>query len=62
MGKTNRHKGRLEDSTDVFDRRAKNRGKSNGGKHRKPHGQGRKRVQGPMEGLESYREEREWED
>ena len=51
MGKTYRHKGRLEDSTDMFDRRAKNRRKSNGGKHRKSDGQRRKGIQGPLEGF-----------
>ena len=61
MGKTYRHKRRLEDSTDVFDRRSKNRRKGPGRKHGKPDGQGRKRIQGSMGGLGSDGSEREWE-
>ena len=59
-GKTYRHKRRLEDSTDVFDRRAKSRRKSNGGKHRKSDGQGGKEYKDLLEGFGSRGQEREW--
>ena len=62
MGKTNRHKGRMEDSEDLFDRRKKNRRKGSRGKHSKSNGQRWKRVQGTMGGFKSDGEECEWED
>ena len=36
MGKTNRHKRRMEDSEDLFDRRAKNRRQGSSRKHSNP--------------------------
>ena len=60
MGKTYRHKGRLEDSKDVFDRRKENRGKSISRKHSKSDGQRREAIQRSMEGFGSSGKEREW--
>ena len=62
MGKTRRHKGRMEDSADLFDRRKNNRGKSSSRKHRKSDGQRLKGVQEYMGGLGPEVEESEWED
>ena len=62
MVKTNRHKRRLEDSEDLFDRRKKNRGKGTGRKHSKSNVKRWKRIQESMGGFESFREEQEWED